>query len=86
MYIIDLINSRSLDGLENVVAEHRRYLEAHREAGLVLFYGPKTSGAGGIVVTREASREELDQLIEQDPFVREGLVERSVTGFVDARS
>lgn len=85
MYVIDLVYTGSFEGLEDVVAEHRRYLDAHRDAGLVLFYGPKDPRTGGIVVTREAGRDEVDRLIEEDPFVRDGLVSTAVTKFVDAR-
>ena len=56
-------------------AEHRSYLAALAEHGTLLGSGPFTDGdPGALLVFRAASPEVVGAILDDDPFVREGLV------------
>jgi uncharacterized protein YciI len=79
-----LLISRYLKPLEDVdrwVGEHRAYLAGHYEAGNLLVSGPQEPRTGGVIVTKDITREQVDAILANDPFVREGISEYQVIEF-----
>jgi len=55
--------------------EHRAWLAAQAQAGVLLGSGPFADGApGALLVLRAADEDALGAVLAQDPFAREGLV------------
>lgn len=57
---------------QEALKAHHAYWAPHMQAGKVLFAGPKTSGAGLLIFKGENS-DEIQKLIEADPFVTTGV-------------
>lgn len=67
--------------VEELVPEHRRYLERHFAAGRFVVSGRRVPWTGGVIVARGLSREELEAVVADDPFAREGVAETEVVEF-----
>lgn len=61
--------------IQHLVPEHHAYLQTGYDNGHFLFSGPQVPPHGGFLVARAKSRQELDELIATEPFVREGVME-----------
>ena len=53
-------------------AEHLQFLDDNRAAGRLLANGRFADGAGGLVVYRGSSYEEVENLVKQDPYIKLG--------------
>jgi uncharacterized protein YciI len=53
--------------------EHRQYLMSLRDRGQLAISGPFTDASGALIIYEAASREEAEQLIQGDPFAKNGI-------------
>lgn len=61
---------------------HHAFLKKGYDDGAFLFSGPQVPPHGGFLVARAESREKLDALLAEEPFVKAGFMEfASVTQF-----
>ncbi len=86
MYIVSLNYSKPLSEIDRFIPEHIEYLKAQYLKGVFLLSGPKSPRTGGVILARTKSRSELDEIIELDPFYREGLADYEVTEIFPNRS
>lgn len=79
MYAIAILRyRRPLEEILPVVDEHRAYLRALQEAGIVIASGPFDPRSGGALLLRvpdEGAREALDRVRDGDPFTRTGMAQ-----------
>ncbi|MFC4005471.1 YciI family protein [Prauserella oleivorans] len=58
---------------------HREYLATLAEQGVVAIAGPLEDNVGGLVILQAENRDELQKIIDADPYHQEGaLAERTV--------
>lgn len=69
-----LVPFSELGSLGELVDEHRAFVQRGYDRGDFLFSGPQIPAEEGILVARAASLEAIVDLMEQEPFVREGKV------------
>lgn len=69
------------DERERWVAEHRAYLDGYYASGALIVSGPQEPRVGGVIVTANISRAEVDAFLAGDPFVREGIAAYDVIEF-----
>ena len=79
MYAIAILRyRRPLDEVLPVVDEHRAYLRELKEKGILLASGPFVPRTGGALLLRvpdDAVLDALDQVRDEDPFVKKGMVQ-----------
>ncbi|WP_240420698.1 YciI family protein [Paenibacillus periandrae] len=56
-----------------VAPAHMAYMIALREAGTVIAHGRLLDGWGGVAVYRAESINEVQELVNKDPFIVEGI-------------
>ncbi|MFZ4842496.1 nitronate monooxygenase [Mycetocola saprophilus] len=61
--------------------EHLQWVRSHIEAGEFLLAGAREGGRGGIIITNNLSGDRLHELIDADPWNRQGLVRYNSIGF-----
>jgi uncharacterized protein YciI len=69
---------RPLDEVLTVVDEHRAYLRALKEQGILLASGPMDPRSGGALLLRvpdDAVQSSLDRIRDEDPFTRTGMAQ-----------
>ncbi len=72
-FIVDITYLKPYDVVSLTTLEHRAYLQAGYDAGMVLFSGPKEPRSGGIIVARAKTQAELESFFQNDPFQVKGL-------------
>lgn len=55
--------------------EHRDFLDRQYAAGHFIVSGPMEPRKGGVILTADMSREEVERIMKDDPFLREGVSE-----------
>jgi uncharacterized protein YciI len=85
MFVLFSRYVKPLAEVDRWLAEHRAFLEHHYEARHLLVSGPQNPRTGGIIVTHDMTREAVEAMLEQDPFVREGVAEYQIIEFSPTR-
>jgi uncharacterized protein YciI len=81
MFVIELIYKADLEDIDAHMKAHMRFLKAHYASGHFLVSGRKIPRDGGIILAVGQSREEIEAIAAQDPFVTHGLAEARVIEF-----
>jgi uncharacterized protein YciI len=70
-----------LDRVDELRPAHVEYLERHYAAGLFLVSGRQDPPAGGVIVTADADRAEIERIAATDPYVTEGAARYTIIEF-----
>ena len=81
MYIIDLNYIVPLDQLDAHMTDHVKYLHKYYKQNKFVASCRKVPRTGGIILCLAASKEEVDQIISEDPFYVYKLADFNVTEF-----
>jgi uncharacterized protein YciI len=81
MFVIELIYKAELSAIDAAMRAHMAYLNKHYAAGRFLVSGRKIPRDGGIILALGESREEVESLVREDPFVARGLADFRVIEF-----
>jgi uncharacterized protein YciI len=80
-FVISLHYVAPLDAIDAAMRAHVAFLERQRKAGRFIAWGRKVPRSGGIILARGESREEIERIMGEDPFVAQHLAEVDVTEF-----
>lgn len=79
IFAVEYLYTDDAAGRDTHRAEHREFLGAQTN---VLLSGPTTNPDGALIVLAADSTEAVEQLLDADPFKREGLIaQRTVRGY-----
>jgi uncharacterized protein YciI len=81
MFVIELIYTADLARIDRAMKAHVAFLKTHYGAGRFLVSGRKIPRDGGIILAVGDSREQIEQIVREDPFVSAGLAEFRVIEF-----
>jgi len=81
MFIVELIYTAPLAAIDKAMAAHVKFLKKHYAAGHFLVSGRKIPRDGGIIVAIGSSREQIEAIAREDPFVVRGLADVRVIEF-----
>ena len=81
MFVIELIYKVELSEIDAAMRAHMAYLKKEYAAGRFLMSGRKVPRTGGIILALGESREQIETLVNQDPFVARGLADFRITEF-----
>src|SRR6187397_3655838 len=81
MFVIELVYKAALDQIDAHMRAHMRFLKAHYAAGRFVLSGRKVPRDGGIIIAAGGTREEMEAIARQDPFVVAGLADVRVIEF-----
>jgi uncharacterized protein YciI len=81
MFIIELIYKVDLARIDKHMTAHVKFLKKHYAAGHFLISGRKIPRDGGIIVAVCESREQVEAIAAEDPFVTHGLADVRVIEF-----
>jgi uncharacterized protein YciI len=81
MFVIELTYIAELADVDAHMAAHVAFLKKHYAAGTFLVSGRKVPRTGGIILASGKSREEIEEIVKDDPFHRHGLAEFRVIEF-----
>ena len=81
MFVIELIYKAELAEIDAHMTEHVRFLKKYYGSGHFLVSGRKIPRDGGIILAVGKSRQEIETLIQEDPFHQHGLADFRVIEF-----
>ncbi|MGN6302460.1 MAG: YciI family protein [Angustibacter sp.] len=74
-----------LSRIDQLLDDHRAWLDAHFADGTFLVSGPQVPRVGGTILATGTSREDLDRRIASDPLVRASAARYDVVEFRPTR-
>jgi uncharacterized protein YciI len=81
MFIIELLYKVELRQIDANMRPHMAFLKEHYAAGRFLASGRKVPRDGGIILALGESKEAVEAIVKQDPFVARGLADYRIIEF-----
>jgi uncharacterized protein YciI len=81
MFVIELTYKAPLDDIDARMKAHVAFLKKYYESGNFLVSGRKIPRDGGMILAVGKSRQHIEAIVEQDPFVRHGLADYRIVEF-----
>jgi uncharacterized protein YciI len=81
MFVIELTYKAPLDVIDDAMKAHVAFLNEHYAAGTFVVSGRKIPRDGGIILAVGKTREEIESLMQSDPFCARGLADFRVIEF-----
>jgi len=81
MFVIELIYKVDLARIDRAMKAHVTFLNKYYAAGHFLVSGRKIPRDGGIILAVGESKEQIEAIVREDPFVANGLADFRVIEF-----
>ena len=81
MFVIELTYKAALDQIDAHMTEHVKFLKKHYASGSFVVSGRKIPRDGGIILAVGESREEIERIVQEDPFCKFGLADFRIIEF-----
>ena len=81
MFVIELTYKAPLAKIDAAMREHVAFLQKYYAAGNFLVSGRQIPRVGGIIVAVGESRKQIEAIMAEDPFCRDGLADARVIEF-----
>jgi uncharacterized protein YciI len=81
MFVIEPTYRAPLSAIDARMKEHVGFLRKYCDAGNFLVSGRQIPRAGGIILAVGGSREQIEAIMREDPFVQHGLAEVRIIEF-----
>jgi len=85
MFVIELIYKAELAEIDQNMKAHMAFLKRHYSAGRFLVSGRKVPREGGIILSLVESRQEIEAIVKEDPFVSRGLADFRIIEFRESQ-
>ena len=85
MFIISLTYVVPLEKIDEHMKEHVIFLKKYYKKNIFIASGRKVPRTGGIILALAKSREEIEQIIAEDPFITHKLAEFAITEFLTSQ-
>ena len=81
LFTVSLTYKVSLEIVEKHLDMHRKFLENNYQKGIFIASGPKFPRTGGVIIASLPNKEELNKVIEQDPFFQYHVADYEIIEF-----
>lgn len=81
MFVIELVYKADLTEIDAHMRAHVAFLNKYYASGTFLVSGRKVPREGGIILAVGESREQIETIVQEDPFHQHGLAEFRVIEF-----
>ena len=81
MFVIELIYKADLAEIDATMAAHVAFLNKYDASGNFLISGRKIPREGGIILAAGKTRQQIQAIVEEDPFVARGLADFRIIEF-----
>ena len=85
MYIIILTYQKDLSEVEKHLEAHRAYLDKHYTSGHFVASGAQVPRKGGVILCKAGSKEEILDIIAQDPFHEHRIADYQIIEFTPTK-
>jgi uncharacterized protein YciI len=81
MFIVQIMYLDPITQIDALLEEHRVYLKKYYEQGKFVLSGPQVPRRGGVIIANVNSVMDLEGIINEDPFKREGAARYEIVEF-----
>jgi uncharacterized protein YciI len=81
MFVIELVYKVPLSEIDAHMKEHVAFLKKYYAARKFLVSGRKVPREGGIIVAVGENRQQIEEIVREDPFVSRGLADFRIIEF-----
>jgi uncharacterized protein YciI len=81
MFVIELVYTAELSAIDAHMAAHVKFLKKYYASGNFLVSGRKIPRDGGIILAVGKSRDEIERIVDEDPFHVHGLADFRIIEF-----
>ena len=81
MFVVELIYKADLAAIDAKMPAHMKFLRKHYASGHFVVSGRKIPRDGGIIVAVGQSRDEIEAIVREDPFCKDGLADFRIIEF-----
>ena len=85
MFVVLLTYRRPIEDVEKYLAEHVTFLNAQYDAGVFIASGRRVPRTGGVILASGVEKEKIEEILELDPFKREGIADYEIVEFVPTK-
>lgn len=85
MFIISITYKKPLEIVEKYLSDHTDFLDHGYQKNYFIVSGRKNPRTGGIIFSQLKSREQLEELIKQDPFYIHAIADYEVIEFTPTK-
>lgn len=85
MFIASLTYIQPLEKIEEFLPEHRLFLDKFYQQEKFLMSGRKEPRTGGIILINAKDLDEVNRIIEQDPFYQHKIADYEITEFYPSK-
>lgn len=81
MFLILLTYKKPLAEVDQFLPGHNIHLQKYYQQRIFICSGPQVPRSGGVIVCRAESKEVVERIVQEDPFVKHGVAEYSIIQF-----
>jgi uncharacterized protein YciI len=81
MFVVDLNYIAPLEKIDAIMGDHMKFLRKYYKLNAFVVSGRKVPRTGGIILVVGKSKEEVEKIVKEDPFVVKKLAEYTITEF-----
>ncbi|RNI26158.1 YciI family protein [Rufibacter latericius] len=85
MFLIELTYKGPFSEVEPFLAEHLAFVDKGYASGHFVASGRKVPRDGGLIFCKASSKAQVEELMQDDPFVYQDLVDLRIIEFVTSR-
>jgi uncharacterized protein YciI len=85
MFVIELLYKAALSEIDANMRAHMAFLKKHYAAKRFLVSGRKVPREGGVILAVAESREQIEAIVKEDPFVARGLADFRIIEFRESQ-
>ncbi len=85
MFVINLHYIVPLEQIDAHMGDHMKFLNKYYKENVFVASGRKVPRTGGIILATGRTKEEIEELIKEDPFHSHKLAEFTVTEFLTSQ-
>ena len=68
MFVIILTYKKPIEEIDKYLIEHREFLDKSYKDNFFVVSGPKNPRTGGVIISQLQDRNQLEDILKQDPF------------------
>ena len=81
LYVVVVSYIKPIEEIDRFLAAHRSFLKRHYASNRFLASGPQNPRNGGVIISKGNSKEEVLNLLKEDPFMVNGIARYEVIEF-----
>ena len=84
IFIVATTYTKPLDEVGKFRQDHFEFIQKNIDAGKFIAGGRQNPPTGGLILAYNVTREELEEILKEDPYYKNNLIETVITEFTPA--